>query len=424
MLLGPALGGVRHPDVDMWMAAKGASGAAALLDFAGQNYGFRNANGVPRWGSVAADMVFARASAAGRWPAAGPYEMVGSNVLRYDHDPVTRAPLGVRIEGAATNLLTYSEFPNGISDTSNRSGATAVSDIEGGRTGIRLDNASIDASAYKSASLTAGQPFTFSVFVETEDGLPPAFPSSSTSDPGNTFAIAMENTTAGINPQAFIVQRVGAKLWRVAGTKAAAGATGVANVGVRQYPTNQQRRIKVTGFQLGPNPSSYIPTEVSAVTRAAERLYFDLAFDPAADGITLLWDGVLPASSANFPHALSLAPPSGTNPRLNLYISGATMSVLGFAAPSGFWTVGQGRPFVAGAKRRIVVRLTPSALALSQNGDAVTGASLASAIPTGMTRLDLGSVNASNQWNSTISRVAVWRGAPFSDAQMQELSAL
>jgi hypothetical protein len=35
-------GGVRHPDVDMWMAAEGAPGAAALLDFAGQKYGFRD----------------------------------------------------------------------------------------------------------------------------------------------------------------------------------------------------------------------------------------------------------------------------------------------------------------------------------------------------------------------------------------------
>lgn len=108
MLLGPALGGVRHRDVDMWIAAKGAPGAAAVLDFAGQKYGIRNPAGVPRWGSVAGDMTFARASTAGRWPAAGAYEMVGAGVLRLDHDPVTRAPLGALIEGARTNLITNS----------------------------------------------------------------------------------------------------------------------------------------------------------------------------------------------------------------------------------------------------------------------------------------------------------------------------
>jgi hypothetical protein len=277
--------------------------------------------------------------------------MLGSNVLRYDHDPVTREPLGVRIEGAATNLLTNSEV---------------VSTVR---------NVTVTAQAYTLAMEGAG-------------------------------SLALSGAYSGA--------LIGGATRQTLTFTPSAGTLTIT-------PSGDALRVQL---ETGSVASSYIVTGASIVTRAAERLYAPMPFDPAADGITLLWDGVLPASSANFPHALSLAPPSGTNPRLNFYISGATMSVVGFAAPSGFWTVGQGRPFVAGAKRRIVARLTPSALALSQNGDAVTGASLASAIPTGMTRLDLGSVNASNQWNSTISRVAVWRGAPFSDAQMRELSAL
>lgn len=409
-----------------WMAAEGATGAAALLDFAGQKYGFSSAAGVPRWGSVAADMVFSRASAAGRWPAAGPYEMVGSDVLRYDHDPVTRAPQGVRVENSGTNFLTQSEFPNGITDTSNLGGATAVADIEGGRTGIRLDNTSINAFAYKSASLTVGQPYAFSVFVETEDGQPPVFPSATTSDPGNTFAVIMENSSVGINPQAFAVQRVGNKLWRVGGFKAAAVATSVTNVGVLQYQTNQQRRIKVTGFQLetGAIASSYIVTGASAVTRAAERLYLDLPFDPASEGVTILWDGVLPTSTALTPIAFGILPPSGVLNRIQLYCTGNLFIARGLTNTGAEWAPLLSRPFVARERRRIAIRITPSAIAISQNGDAVTSAGLIGPIPTGMTRLEIGNLFGSSQWGSTISRAAIWKGAPFNDAQMRELSAI
>jgi hypothetical protein len=426
VLLGAAPSIIGPSEVGAWMAAKGAPGAAALLDFAGERYGFRSSEGVPRWGSVAADMVFTRASAAGRWSSAGEYEMVGNNVLRYDHDPVTRAPLGVRVENSGTNFLTQSEFPNGITDTSNRGGATAVADIEGGRTGIRLDNTSINAFAYKSASLTVGQPYAFSVFVETEDGQPPVFPSATTSDPGNTFAVIMENSSVGINPQAFAVQRVGNKLWRVGGFKAAAVATSVTNVGVLQYQTNQQRRIKVTGFQLetGAIASSYIVTGASVVTRAADWLYFDLPFDPAGEGVTVLFDGITPPSFTPAAVAMTLIR-AGSLDRLQLYATTGNFGPIGIYKNGTVWgPVSTWRLFVPGARRRVVMRLTPSSLAWSQNGDAVTTSALLGAIPADMTRLEVGTVTGGNHWRSTISRIAVWKGAPFTDAQMREISAI
>ncbi|MCU0948346.1 MAG: hypothetical protein MUF47_08865 [Porphyrobacter sp.] len=48
---------------------------------------------------------FARASSATRVNAAGQIELVGNNVARIDHDPVTLQPRGLLIEGQRTNLL-------------------------------------------------------------------------------------------------------------------------------------------------------------------------------------------------------------------------------------------------------------------------------------------------------------------------------
>lgn len=58
--------------------------------------------------SFASLVTFTRAGAGGRWNAAGVYEMIATNLPRFGYDPVTRAPLGLLIEEARTNLLTYS----------------------------------------------------------------------------------------------------------------------------------------------------------------------------------------------------------------------------------------------------------------------------------------------------------------------------
>lgn len=53
-------------------------------------------------------ITFTRASAGWRYNALGVYESIAINQPRFDYDPVTHEPLGLLIEEARTNLLTYS----------------------------------------------------------------------------------------------------------------------------------------------------------------------------------------------------------------------------------------------------------------------------------------------------------------------------
>jgi hypothetical protein len=402
------------------MASKGLNGAAAVFDFVEQKYAFRDANNVPRWGSVEADTTFSRASAAGRWPEAGPYEMVGSGVLRYDHNPVTREPLGVRMEVAGNNLLTYSEFQNGVTDAPSRSGLVSATALSGFAGAILIQRGADSSWAYKIVPVTAGTSYAFTSFVQFGDGTTPP-----------VFSAGVAGTDAIINVASSWVMpshidHLGGGLYRVVGTHTPT-TTGSGLFGVAKLATQSATPVVVTGYQVeaGAVASSYIVTGASAVTRAAERLYAPMPFDPADEGLTILWDGVLPVSAESTPIAYSIksSDPVILN-RIQTYCSGGLVYARGFNQNGSAWAPPLTRPFVARERRRIITRITPSVIALSQNGDAVSSTVLTGSIPTGMTRFEVGSVNGGNQWNSTISRVAVWKGTPFSDAQMREISAL
>ncbi|MDQ0301353.1 phage head spike fiber domain-containing protein [Ancylobacter polymorphus] len=416
VLLGAAPSIIGPSEVGAWMAAKGAPGAAALLDFAGQKYGFRSAAGVPRWGSVAADMAFSRASAAGRWRADGVYEMVGSNALRYDHDPVTREPLGVRIEGAATNLLTYSECPAGTADLISGSNITAVSDIEGGRTGLRLNNTTANAWAYKANPLATGTQATLSVLVEMEDGAPPVFGGGAVSGL-NTFALVAGGPT--LVPT--VIARVGTKVWRC-GWSGTSGGTG--GVGVFQATTNQQRRIKVTGFQLeaGSRASSYIVTGATTGVRGTDNLSMPLPIVPA-NGFTIAFGAHMPrygnVGDANV--LLNLMPAASTANRIGIDNFGRSNEVW-MAFPGGVGTyrlatgIAPGAEFYGALSWSAAQGWRGTAL-----GGTVINVTTQPAPAADLARITIGSRAGAAPWNDTIERLAMWSHGDFTDVQLQGL---
>lgn len=191
---------------------------------------------------------------------------------------LARLTLGRHPVGGRRNLLTNTECPNGTGDLTSGGQVTAVADIEGGRTGLRLNNTTANAWAYKTNPLAAGSSCSLSVTVEMEDGAPPVFGGGAVSGL-NTFALVAGGPT--LVPT--VIERVGTKVWRC-GWSGTSGGTG--GVGIFQATTNQQRRIKVTGFSLvpGTDPGAYQRvTSEWDVTEAGKRDCWYLAFDGVDD---------------------------------------------------------------------------------------------------------------------------------------------
>ena len=343
---------IYHDPVDKWMKDAGVDGAAAFFDFTEQKYGFRNAAGVPRRGSLATDLTFARASAAGRWPEAGPYEMVGSGALRYDHDPVTRAPLGVRIERAATNLLTNSEV---------------VSTVR---------NVTVTAQAYTLAMEGSG-------------------------------SLALSGAYSGA----------------LAGGATRQTLTFTPSAGTLTItPSGEALRVQL---ETGSAASSYIVTGASILTRAAERLSYTIPFVPAIDGVTIAIKAKSSKSSNVSSALFSLG--NGLDGTNYLVVYAAASYVFNgggsWAFSGGLVTAGV---FVPDGEEMFVISVSNAGVCrLSRNGGAVITKTIATGVvPAGATRLDLFTSVGAAQWRGTGENVTVWKGTPFSDAQMREVSAL
>lgn len=180
--------------------------------------------------------------------------------------------LGIRVESQRTNLLTNSEFPNGISDAPTKSNVTATA-FPGlpNNTGLAFAADGAQAYAYKAnTALTDGTLYTFSLFVYIDDELgPPAFAGTigaATTD----FGLIAQGVQVSMS--SFVVQSLGARLYRVSAQYTASATAG--GFGVVRYVTNRQRAFRVSGYQFeaGGFPSSYIPTTSAQVTRAADDL--------------------------------------------------------------------------------------------------------------------------------------------------------
>ncbi|SFQ19233.1 YD repeat-containing protein, partial [Variovorax sp. PDC80] len=183
---------------------------------------------------------------------------------------------------AGTNLLTQSEFANGVGDAPAKGGAATAASIAGFRGALRLASDPAGSYAYKTLATTAGATYTLSVIVEMEDGLPPSFGNAAVTNVANSFALVMFANAA--NPTAYTLQNLGGGRYRVSATGVAPASPG-ANFGVVKYAGNDTRALRVTGYQLeqASVAGNLTPTTTTAITAAADaksqvtRLAYDSA---------------------------------------------------------------------------------------------------------------------------------------------------
>jgi hypothetical protein len=196
------------------------------------------------------------------------------NTARFDYNPVTSVALGLLIEEARTNLLTNSEFPNGITDAPTRGGFVTATTFYGltvaPGTGLAIGWDGVTTTfAYKSFAVTGSTLYTMSAYVKMTDGGVPAFGSASATNPANDFVFIVGSNS--VSTTTYTVTAVGNGVYRVTGTITTAVSPG-SNCGIVKYNTNSSRTFTISGYQLelGGFATSYIPTLGSSVPRNAD----------------------------------------------------------------------------------------------------------------------------------------------------------
>lgn len=247
---------------------------------------------------------FTRSTTATYFDANGVMQTAPVDVPRIGYDPVTHAHTGLILEGAATNLLTYSEQFDNAAWAKARSTVTAnvgsVTAPDGSNYADKLveDTANNLHVAYQSCTVTSGQIYTFSIYLKAGErtklflNLSVAFPGAS----DVAFDLVAGNASGITNT----INPVGNGWYRCSIT-ATANATGAANVNLYCYTTavsytgDGTSGLYIWGAQLetGSVATSYIPTTTAQVTRAADvvtgsGLVYCTTAEPAS-GETL-WD--------------------------------------------------------------------------------------------------------------------------------------
>ena len=224
---------------------------------------------------------FTRSTTATYFDANGVMQTAPVDVPRIGYDPVTHAHTGLILEGAATNLLTYSEQFDNAAWAKARSTVTAnvgsVTAPDGSNYADKLveDTANNLHVAYQSCTVTSGQIYTFSIYLKAGErtklflNLSVAFPGAS----DVAFDLVAGNASGITNT----INPVGNGWYRCSIT-ATANATGAANVNLYCYTTavsytgDGTSGLYIWGAQLetGSVATSYIPTTSTQVTRAAD----------------------------------------------------------------------------------------------------------------------------------------------------------
>ena len=162
-------------------------------------------------------------------------------------------------------MLTNSEFPNGLADLDTSENVTADGALgwDGFTTGIAFDTAGVLAIAGKSAPFVYSETYFLSVFVKMDDGLIPVFGSATPSDASNDFVLRIQDVA--VDPTGNVITAIGAGVYRISVGRWATG-TGSYSTGVIKYSTNSARTFKVTGYQLEKQAvvSNYVKTTASA----------------------------------------------------------------------------------------------------------------------------------------------------------------
>lgn len=397
--------------------------------------------------SFGALITFTRAGAGGRWNAAGVYEMIAPNQPRFDFDPITRAPLGLLMEEARTNIGLQS---NSVTTMLNLSRASYIATAQLFIDGIGLlrllredtTAANTHFGTPAAVAVAANTTYTMSYFVKAAGRTKMRLDVVSTgswapSTPSVTFdLIAGTFTTA--NGAIGSIKKVSADIYRISMT-ATTGAAGFSTsaypvmldgLGNAAYNGDGVSGVYIGGYQLeaGAFPTSYIATAAAAVTRgmdlalvndlsawynaAAGTFYVD--YNPGPIGLGATTNGLYASAAVISNDRIVIRKGTGQGEIRGLTSNSAAVAQADLLGATGV-AVGDA------VKGAIAVALND--VAFSVNGGAVVKDNLAAMpIPT---RLAIGSATTlagAQSANGTIRRIRYYPRR-LTDAELQTITA-
>ncbi len=414
--------------------------AALVLDFAAGAY---QVDGV----SQSDPTVFARLSDARVFASDGILRPVAQDVPRLAYEPVTAAAHGLMIEAASTNLALHSEDvtqSDWITD-----GATTQADMltdpaSGTAMDVLREDTSLasDHRMYQTLSGITGDEWSFSAFVSpqgrTRVKLRIVGLDASSGRINADFDLGSENfetsSSGTASPDITArMTRINAlnDIWRlsVSGVPYVAGGAGTlrANVillddtGENFYDGDGVSGMGVWGLQVeaAARPSSYLPSQTVAATRAGEFAHVPLGpwFDTSKGTVIAVYrpngvlDGetVLSFNDASTANAINVALAAGQT-QIDV-VSGGTNGTAGLSVAQ------------AETQRTVcAVAYETNNIGASWNGGAVQSNGTAT-MPAGLTQLSIGRLGDDSQpLNGTLERL-VYYPERLSDSDLQILSA-
>ncbi|MEN9761280.1 MAG: hypothetical protein RI906_1106 [Pseudomonadota bacterium] len=395
-------------------------------------------------------ITFTRASSATYFDATGTLQTATTDVPRFDYDPSTLAAQGLLIEEARTNILTQStNFSSGWSITAATLTANVTASPDGTTNAASIiENLTTSVRALsQSATITAGQTITASLFVKQTGGATRHFRIQISSNAGangfrayfdlatNTVnsSVAFGTGTLVANSAVITPIRNGWYRISVSGTVDPA-ATSASSIGFMQdtaggsasYTGNGTSGLFLWGAQLeaGAFPTSYIPTTTTALTRAADVASVN-TLSPwyNATATTLYTEFNTPVPTTVTASAVVAGFDDGTanNRFSNFYTSNtgviaANQTIAG--APS--FTISGASGLTLSNVQKAAARYQAGSYAMSVNGAAAVTDAFASAPPT-VNTLRFGLRPSGTQANMWLRRVTVYpRG--MSNAELQAIT--
>lgn len=399
-------------------------------------------------GSVPGGMTFTRSSPATWTDSDLLQKTAAANAIRYDHDPVTGAARGIRLDPVATNLVLQSNALSSASWVRSRTTVTAnnAASADGATTGDTIVSSASGSNTYYVSQAVAWlgtTTYTVSYYISKSAPRAPGI---------NIFGGFQASTVAArfdpVTGASAVTSGSGTarmesapnNMWRCSFTTTSQASPTASNVGflisTAYTPATADCTFTGTGaetnpisgvmVEIGSAPTSYIDTTTATVSRGLETLAMPLTSAPGFVGAAFsasvefelqslqASQTLLSVDGNNASDMIAIAMAASPTTTLNLVVNAAGSSVVAAALATGL---------AAGTFARAAIAVSNGVIRSSVNGGAIVSTPVAS-MPGSLTHLRLGQRGgATNALHGWIRKSSLFRHV-LSDAELVTASTV